>query len=134
MLFVRLRTSTHVQGAWGFWNLPGKPAFHIRWTGIAKIVGGCGVFFGHLGPTSWMLPHWLEPISALGLLALTIAVTPANLYMWTHNASPLDRSLEGTPDPPLPQWAHALRGALQIVLLATWLGLTRATWPLIKYW
>ena len=123
-----------LQGAWGFWYLPGTGPFHIVSTGAAQIAGGLGVLLSRWAPPAWPIPYWVEPISALGLLVLTVVVSPSNIYMWTHNASPLDRSLDGQPDAPFPAWAHVLRGALQVMMLATWVGLARARWPLLGYW
>lgn len=73
------------RGAWGLWYLPGSPRFHVAWTGVAEMAGGAGVVLGALPPVAAAAP-WLQPAAALGLFALTIVVTPANLYMFTHNA------------------------------------------------
>jgi uncharacterized membrane protein len=71
------------------------------------------------------LPDWLRPASAAGLCLLTFVVTPSNMYMWTHNApGPLDEeALEKFPDNVIPLPFHAVRGALQVFLLSTYLGL-----------
>ena len=34
------------KGAWGIWYLPGTPEFHVKWTGIAEILGGLGLLVG----------------------------------------------------------------------------------------
>lgn len=117
------------QGAWGLWNLPGDAAFHVRWTGVAEVLGGSGVLLGALGPVAERVP-WLQPASALGLFILTLAVTPSNIYMLTHNApGPLARPGVAIVDPiPLP--GHAARGALQVFLLGTLWGLAE---PLFHY-
>ena len=45
-----------------------------------------------------------------GLLLLTAAVTPANIFMYTHGAKlPID-------GPEVPIVGHAIRGAMQVVL------------------
>jgi len=50
--------------------------------------------------------------AALGLLLLVIAVTPANIYMYTHGAKlPMD-------SPPVPIAFHVVRGILQCFLLS----------------
>ena len=100
------------RGAWGLWNLPGSPSFHVNWTGVAEILGGAGVIVGDAA-----FPGCREA-SALGLFALTIAVTPANLYMWTHNAP--GPGPAGTVIPPA---GHAARFALQVWLLSVLWGL-----------
>jgi uncharacterized membrane protein len=46
---------------------------------VAEILGGLGLCLGAL-PFDFV-PSWLSPASALGLFCLTIAVTPANIYM-----------------------------------------------------
>lgn len=48
------------------------------------MLGGAGMLLGAVPVEA--VPDWLEPASALGLFALTWAVTPANIYMFTHNA------------------------------------------------
>ena len=52
------------------------------WTGIAEIVLGLWLAIASL-PLDMQLQQ-SQP--ALGLLLLTIAVTPANIYMFTHGA------------------------------------------------
>ena len=74
------------KGAWGFWHLPGSPEFHVTWTGVAEIVGGLGVASALLPGPAGHVPVWVTSGSAAGLFLLTLAVTPANTYMWTHNA------------------------------------------------
>jgi uncharacterized membrane protein len=55
--------------------------------------------------------------SALGLLALCVAITPANIYMWTHGARlPLSQ-----PSPP--PFFHLIRFAVQALLFALFLDL-----------
>ncbi|CAE7323322.1 unnamed protein product [Symbiodinium natans] len=119
------------QGTWGFWYLPGSAAFHVAWTGVAEIAGGSGLFLGSLflglaGAFNWELPpalRSLPALSALGLFTLTWAVTPANIYMFTHGAQ-----MTGlTPgDQPIPVEFHAVRGLLQVVLLGILWGYYRA--------
>ena len=52
---------------------------------------------------------FIPPAACAGLLLLTIAVTPANIYMYTHGAT------MGTG--PLPLTFHYIRFAVQCVLL-----------------
>lgn len=103
-------------GAWGFWYLPGGANFHVKWTGVAELVGGIGMASALVtGDTP------VSSASALGLFVLTAAVTPANTYMWSHNApGPLPEN----PDEAmlsLQKEAHLARAALQVLLLSvTW--------------
>jgi hypothetical protein len=34
------------EGTWGIWHLPGTATFHVRWTGVAEMLGGLGVLGG----------------------------------------------------------------------------------------
>lgn len=61
--------------------LPPRPCASA---GVAEILGGLGLTLGALPFDA--VPSWLSPASALGLFLLTIVVTPANVYMYTHNA------------------------------------------------
>jgi uncharacterized membrane protein len=111
-----------VQGAWGFWYLPGTPSFHVYWTGVAEVLGGVGITLG--AAQLPFLPDWLLPASAFGLFLLTAVVTPANMYMWTHNSpgpTP-EETLEKTGGV-LPVQFHLGRALMQVVLLSTFLGL-----------
>ena len=64
-------------------------------------------FFELLGAMGLLLPR-LRRAAGIGLVALTVAVTPANVYMW---ANP-------TLFPAVPQVLLALRLVLQVMLLA----------------
>ena len=104
------------QGTWGLWFLPGSPAFHVAWAGIAELLGGGGLLWGglqsalsianegkepnrdHYNYAPWA--NLTKPVSALTLLVLTLIVTPSNIYMYTHGATfghtgPLDVSFHG---------------------------------------
>ena len=80
------------RGTWGgLWQVPapfqkefGIPSYeyyHSYWSGVAECVGGLWLLVGGLGYTTVTEP-------ALLLFLLTVGVTPANLYMFTHNAEP----------------------------------------------
>lgn len=107
------------KGSWGLWYLPGSSEFHVKWTGVAEIVGGLGLVIGGLidafAPVYFDCPNVITNAgllsdSAAGLLLLTIAVTPANIYMFTHGARlPVD-------GPEVPVVGHAIRGIMQVVL------------------
>eukprot|EP00635_Sarcinochrysidales_sp_CCMP3193_P006075 CAMPEP_0118910402 /NCGR_PEP_ID=MMETSP1166-20130328/12558_1 /TAXON_ID=1104430 /ORGANISM="Chrysoreinhardia sp, Strain CCMP3193" /LENGTH=233 /DNA_ID=CAMNT_0006849867 /DNA_START=14 /DNA_END=715 /DNA_ORIENTATION=- len=104
------------QGTWGFWNLPGTASFHVAWTGAAEIAGGTGLVAGAaleaLFPDS-PNPALLRRAAAAGLFLLTFAVTPANIYMYTHGAL-----MPGAgPDGPLDLSFHYVRFLLQVLLL-----------------
>ncbi len=77
-----------------------SPSLLVLISGIAEVAGGVGV----------LLP-WppLRRLAAWGLVALLVAVFPANLYMWYGNVAP-----DG---PPLPWYFHAIRLPLQGVLI-----------------
>lgn len=79
-------------GTWGgLWQVPAPfheklgityEEYHSYWTGIAEFVGGFWLLAGALGfAPSTELPAFL-------LFVLTVGVTPANLYMFTHDANP----------------------------------------------
>lgn len=65
-------------------------------------------FFELLGALALLCAR-LRRAAGLGLCALTITVTPANIYMWAH------------PElfPAIPHWVLTLRLLLQVLLLAT---------------
>ncbi len=105
------------KGAWGVWNIPGSRKFHVAWTGVAELAGGLGLLVGGLstmfGPSllAPLTSAGLESDSAAALFLLTLAVTPANIFMYTHGAKlPMDSD-------PLPLQFHAIRWAMQVVLL-----------------
>ena len=105
------------KGAWGVWNIPGSKRFHVAWTGVAELAGGLGLLGGGLSNIfgdSTLAPltsAGLESDAAAALFLLTLAVTPANIFMYTHGAKlPMDSD-------PLPLNFHAIRWAMQVVLL-----------------
>jgi uncharacterized membrane protein len=66
-------------------------------SGVFELVGAIGLLFKSIrGAAGW------------GLLLLTAAVTPANIYMWQHAAN----------YPAIPYWALTLRLPFQAVLMA----------------
>ena len=107
------------KGTWGIWYLPGSAEFHVKWTGIAEIVFGIGLLIGGLydafAPVYATSPNVITSAGigsdcAAALLLLTIAVTPANIYMFTHGARlPVD-------GPEVPITGHIIRGLMQVVL------------------
>lgn len=101
-------------GTWGgLWQVPAPGAdkmgltyadYHVYWSGLAETAGGLCLVAGGLADA--------PQLPALGLLALTAAVTPANIYMATHDIRPPGDM------PPIPYpWGHAFRFAMQSVLL-----------------
>ncbi len=104
-------------GAWGLWYLPGSKFFHVAWSGVAEFVFGSWMVLGALTQLLGVsvLPTFLPngtPVAeaALALGVLVTAVTPANIYMFTHGAK-----LLGSPEIPIA--GHAFRGFMQALLL-----------------
>ena len=81
--------------------------YHSYWSGIVECVGGIWLFY------SGIVPSLSSTVPATILFALTIGVTPANLFMFTHNASP------GGIVPPLQYpFGHIARFVIQCGLLS----------------
>lgn len=115
-------------GTWGIWYLPGSAAFHVAWTGAVELTGGAGLLFGGLrdavnggddDENESTFVNFVKPLSASVLFALTLLVTPANIYMFTHGA------VMGDSVPPLDVSFHAVRFAVQVVFLSLLLTLAR---------
>jgi len=121
------------RGSWGgLWQVPapGSEAlgltyeqYHSFWSGIAEVVVGTWLLVSTLQPG--LLPveasasAWgPSTIPAALMYCLTAAVTPANIYMYTHN--PVVPRIPALPYP----WGHAGRGLLQCALLAVFYKLT----------
>ena len=104
------------QGTWGLWYLPGSPGFHVAWTGIAELMGGAGLVVGSFC-RSFVSDEdvWenLTRLSAGSLAALTVAVTPANIYMYSHGAIMVGAG----PDGPVDLQFHVIRFIAQVLLL-----------------
>jgi len=108
------------KGTWGgLWQLPGGAKFHVEWTGVAEILGGVGLF---VGLSSWLpIPGGIDSAllassSAAALLGLSIAIYPANFYMYTHGAE-LPKGVE------MEDSGHYGRFVAQIVLCGILAGL-----------
>ena len=105
-------------GTWGLWYLPGSASFHVAWTGLAELVLGAGVLAG--GASFWLdldldgPLRWLTPAAASGLVLLVLAVTPANIYMYTHGATMTGLGPPGD----LALGFHYARFAIQVALLS----------------
>ena len=92
---------------------------YIPWPRATVLVTGVFELLGALG----VIRAWSRPAAGAGLLLLTLAVTPANVYMLQH----WDQF-------PVPYWALVARLPLQVALLVViaWstevrlLGLQRA--------
>jgi uncharacterized membrane protein len=111
------------RGTWGgMWQVPALGAeqlgwsyaeYHTYWTGVAELAGGIFLMASALG---WMgnddTTSNVLQLPALLLFGLVVAVTPANIYMATH-----DIPLPGAPLIPYPE-GHVVRGLAQCVLLA----------------
>ena len=112
-------------GTWGIWYLPGSAEFHVAWTGIVEMVGGGGLLFGVVRSfimmgynndiaeedDDWSL-KLIQPISAGTLFVLTVLVTPANIYMYTHGATMGDNMGE------LDVSFHYVRFVVQVLFLS----------------
>ncbi|MGQ3090394.1 DoxX family protein [Methylophilus sp.] len=77
-------------------SLP-EPRLLVLVSGALELIGALGILFS---PT--------RRIAGWGLILLTIAVTPANIFMWQHPHL----------FPEVPYWALTLRLPLQLLLLA----------------
>ena len=90
------------------------------WTGVAKILGGVDVASALLPVDT---PGWVTPLSAWGIFLLSVAVTPGNTSMWTHNAPrPLPEDADERMAV-LPWYGHMARGGLQVLLLSVMWGI-----------
>ncbi|XRB02963.1 hypothetical protein NFJ02_16g23170 [Pycnococcus provasolii] len=116
-VFDQYTTIVPHEGAFGgLWRVPGTPAFHVTWTGIAEMAGGLGLIAG--GPVH-AVPHVVGRISGFALFVLTIAITPANIYAATNNApGPGPPPEDGELPPLVEQSGHVGRAVAQCVLLA----------------
>lgn len=129
------------KGSWGgLWQVPSPGSdklgltyeqYHSFWSGIAEIVVGSWLLIATattngiitFGDTTADIALSSSAISATTIPAalmwmLTAAVTPANVYMYTHN--PVVPRIPALPYP----WGHGGRGLLQCALLAVFWKLT----------
>jgi uncharacterized membrane protein len=112
----------HENAFGGLWKLPGSKRFHVNWTGVCEIVGGLGTLSLLFDQNSS-----LGKASAFGLFLLTLAVTPANTYMFTNNSPgplPPDATEEMMVLTPA---QHFARGLLQVFLLTMLWGVATSS-------
>lgn len=83
------------------------PLFLVYLSGACEVAGGLGLFFRRS-----------RPIALLGLIALYLAVFPANLNMALNE-------IQLVPDGTLPVWAMWARLPLQLLLIALLLWLRK---------
>ena len=118
------------KGTWGLWYVPGSSSFHVAWTGILEILGGTGLVVSSYANSdddnndeqvSSLGLKFMQPISAFILCVLTMIVTPANIYMFTHGVT-----LGGGTSSSLDCWQyHSIRFFVQILLLSVLLILAK---------
>ena len=118
------------KGSWvSLWRIPAPGAealgltyaqYHFFWSGIAEILAGTSLIVTTAAANGiWPLTAPFPALPAAALWALTAAVTPANVYMYTH-----DQVVPRIPALPYP-WRHGARGCLQCALLAVFAKLAR---------
>lgn len=126
------------KGSWGgLWQVPAPGSdqlgltyeqYHSFWSGIAEILVGSWLILA-TAATNGILPFGdatggigdilgTATIPAALMWVLTAAVTPANIYMYTHN--PVVPRIPALPYP----WGHVARGLLQCALLGVFSKLT----------
>mmetsp|Transcript_4200 Transcript_4200/g.10697 ORF Transcript_4200/g.10697 Transcript_4200/m.10697 type:complete len:270 (-) Transcript_4200:417-1226(-) len=109
------------KGSWGgLWQAPAPfsetlglsyAEYHNRWSGLAEIAASISL----IATTSHLAE--LGPYPAMAMYLLTGAVTPANIYMYTHD--PVVPRIPALPYP----WGHVGRGVLQMALLGVFFKL-----------
>jgi uncharacterized membrane protein len=120
------------RGTWGgLWQVPAPLApqlgwsyekYHTYWSGVAEFFGGallCVAGVDEIAQQPVLLPITISvQLPAFLLLLLTAAVTPANIYMYTH-----DVQAPELPPIPYPN-GHYGRALAQCILLAVLFKLT----------
>lgn len=107
------------QGTWGLWYLPGSASFHVAWTGVVEALCGGSLLvsaarlqlIGGDDDDENVVLKLLPAFSAATLFVLTLAVTPANIYMFTHGATMGDME-------PLDMSFHVTRFTVQVLFLS----------------
>lgn len=122
------------KGSWGgLWQIPAPYSdnlglsyerYHNYWSGVAEIILGISMAAVTAGLVACdesgdrINYNYIAAAPPALLYLLTLAVTPANIYMYTHD--PVVPRI-----PPLTYpWGHAARGLLQCGLLAVFYKLT----------